>query len=146
MTLPPKKPASRPYHVGYGKPPRDTRFKKGVSGNPGGRPRGITSGRALKLALQEIYRPVKIREGDRVTSLLGFQVAVRQLVAQAAKGNGPALRMLIGQTLKLEQEQEAREVANVEAKLPTADSVTAADRARALAAFITKVESTKKET
>jgi hypothetical protein len=146
MTLPPKKPASRPYHVGYGKPPRDTRFKKGVSGNPGGRPRGITSGRALKLALQEIYRPVKIREGDRVTSLLGFQVAVRQLVAQAAKGNGPALRMLIGQTLKLEQEQEAREVANVEAKLPTADSVTTADRARALAAFITKVESTKKET
>jgi hypothetical protein len=76
MILPPKKPSSRPYNVGYGKPPRDTRFKKGASGNPGGRPRGITSGRALKLALQEIYRPVKIREGDRVTSLLGFQLAM----------------------------------------------------------------------
>jgi hypothetical protein len=54
-----------------------------------------------------------------VTSLLGFQVAMRQLVAQAAKGNGPALRMLIAQTLKLEQDQEAREVADAEAKLPT---------------------------
>jgi hypothetical protein len=32
--------------VGYGKPPTRTRFRKGVSGNPGGRPRGITAGRA----------------------------------------------------------------------------------------------------
>ena len=26
------------YQVGYGKPPRDTRFKRGQSGNPKGRP------------------------------------------------------------------------------------------------------------
>jgi hypothetical protein len=26
------------YEVGYGKPPRSTQFKKGVSGNPKGRP------------------------------------------------------------------------------------------------------------
>ena len=26
------------YEVGYGKPPKNTRFKKGMSGNPGGRP------------------------------------------------------------------------------------------------------------
>jgi hypothetical protein len=101
---------------------------------------------ALKLALQEIYRPVKIREGDRVTSLLGFQLAMRQLVAQAAKGNGPALRMLIGQTLKLEQELEAREVTDAEANQSPADSVTDADRARALAAFLTKIKLTGKET
>ncbi len=28
------------YSVGWGKPPRDTRFKKGQSGNPKGRPKG----------------------------------------------------------------------------------------------------------
>jgi hypothetical protein len=28
-----------PYDVGYGKPPKRTRFKKGRSGNPNGRPR-----------------------------------------------------------------------------------------------------------
>jgi hypothetical protein len=53
--------------------------------------------------------------------------------------------MLIEQTLKLEQDQEVREVTNAEAKLPTADSVTNADRARALAAFLAKVKPTGKE-
>jgi Family of unknown function (DUF5681) len=28
------------YRVGYGKPPLETRFKQGQSGNPRGRPRG----------------------------------------------------------------------------------------------------------
>src|SRR5260370_25732346 len=144
MTLPPKKPHSRPYNVGYGKPPPDARFKKGVSGNPGGRPRGMTSGRALKLGLQEIYRRIKIRDGDRVTSLLGFEVARRKMVAQAAKDNGPAVRMLIEQALKLEQDQDAKEGTDAEAKLSPV--VTDADRARALAAFVTKVKLTRKET
>jgi hypothetical protein len=30
---------SNSYEVGYGKPPKDTQFKKGSSGNPKGRPR-----------------------------------------------------------------------------------------------------------
>lgn len=28
------------YDVGYGRPPEETRFKKGQSGNPRGRPKG----------------------------------------------------------------------------------------------------------
>ena len=31
------------YDVGYGKPPQHTRFKKGCSGHPAGRPRGSTN-------------------------------------------------------------------------------------------------------
>jgi hypothetical protein len=36
--MPPETP--RDYVVGYGKPPLHTRFQKGRSGNPNGRPRG----------------------------------------------------------------------------------------------------------
>jgi hypothetical protein len=53
MTSRPKKALPDTYKVGYGKPPSHTRFRKGVPGNPGGRPRGMTVGRAKRLALQE---------------------------------------------------------------------------------------------
>ena len=56
-----------PYEVGYGKPPKATRFKPGKSGNPGGRPKG--SGKKSRttdavvekmkaLVLEEAYRPI----------------------------------------------------------------------------------------
>jgi hypothetical protein len=144
MSRSPQNSPSRPHDVGYGKPPAHTRFKKGVSGNPAGRPRGITPGRAMRLALKEIFRPVKIREGDRVTELPDFQIVVRQMMAQAAKGSGPTGRMLIEQTLKLEQDLGAREVTVAGASLNAADSITTADRARALAAFFKKIEISQK--
>ena len=83
------------YEVGYGRPPVHTRFAKGKSGNAGGRPRGITPGRATALALKEIYRPVTVREGDKVIKMPAIQAVLRSQVALAAKGNGPAQRALL---------------------------------------------------
>jgi hypothetical protein len=73
MTRHGKKPTADDHEVGYGKPPAHTRFRKGQSGNPGGRPRGITAGRANALALKEAYRSVLVREGDRVMRLPAIQ-------------------------------------------------------------------------
>jgi hypothetical protein len=42
MTSKDRPPSGKKYAVGYGKPPAHSRFRKGVSGNRGGRPRGIT--------------------------------------------------------------------------------------------------------
>ena len=65
----------------YRNPPSEHRFRKGVSGNPKGRPRkshaqvstkigGKPSvgfeDRVKSLAIEEAYRIIKIREGDRV--------------------------------------------------------------------------------
>jgi hypothetical protein len=48
------------YEVGYGKPPRHTRFAKGQSGNPRGRPRGAKNfNTLLEEALDE---PVTVTE------------------------------------------------------------------------------------
>jgi hypothetical protein len=41
-----------PYEVGYRKPPKHSRFSKGVSGNPGGRPKGS---RSFQSIIEELY-------------------------------------------------------------------------------------------
>ena len=136
MSKPPKDSDADAYKVGYGKPPSHTRFRKGVSGNPGGRPRGMTAGRANKLMLREFYRPIKIREGDQVISVPAFQVVARQLVTQAAKGNNPAARTVIEQNNRIEQ--QAIDAAARGTKHRSEAPVSDRARAQALAAFIAK--------
>src|ERR1700722_16174821 len=75
MTTRKQKPA--PYQVGYGKPPLHTRFQKGKSGNPSGRPRRAATERAKALALKEAYRAVTVREGERVAALPAIQAVLR---------------------------------------------------------------------
>ncbi|MEA2760499.1 MAG: aerobic C4-dicarboxylate transport protein [Methylobacteriaceae bacterium] len=65
------------YDVGYGKPPESTRFTKGCSGNPAGRPRGarnkrpaLNEERLKGIILDEAYRTITILFGY-VLSYLG---------------------------------------------------------------------------
>jgi hypothetical protein len=67
----------KPYNVGYGKPPRRSRFRKGVSGNRKGRPKGK---RNIATVLTEILEEeIEITEGGvrkTVTKLdCGFETA-----------------------------------------------------------------------
>ena len=51
------------FEVGYGKPPRHTRFKTGRSGNPRGRRKGQ---RNLAAVLREVLRQtVKVKRGEK---------------------------------------------------------------------------------
>ena len=58
----PSQDTSGACEVGYGKPPRHTQFRKGQSGNPGGRPRRLPVQCANALLLAEAYRSVAIKE------------------------------------------------------------------------------------
>jgi len=116
MTDRPKKPSSGDNEVGYGKPPSRTRFRKGVSGNPGGRPRGMTAGRAKALALKEAYRLIAVREGERVLTMPAIQVVLRNQVALAAKGNGPAQRAILETVQAIERELAAQAIAEDKAE------------------------------
>jgi hypothetical protein len=49
--------------VGYGKPPKATRFRKGRSGNPKGRPSGDEN--LLSVFKRMAMKRIKIREGDK---------------------------------------------------------------------------------
>jgi hypothetical protein len=130
MTCSGKKPPADEHKTGYGKPPVQTRFHKGKSGNPGGRPRGMTAGRAAALALKEAYRLVNVREGDKVLVLPAIQAILRSQIALAAKGNGPAQRTVIEGVQAIERESEAQVAAEnkAEAKKPKMSKLEIARR------------------
>ena len=89
-----------PYEVGYGRPPKATRFKPGKSGNPGGRPEGLRASKSRiadvvvekmkALVLEEAYRPIQIRDGDQLVELPVMQAVLRSEALQAAKKGSSA--------------------------------------------------------
>jgi Family of unknown function (DUF5681) len=112
MSAPEQKQSLNEYDVGYGKPPARSRFRKEQSGNPGGRPRGMTTGRAQALILKEAYRVIRLREGDTVLELPALQVVLRSMITRAAKGSGPLQRAVIAFVREIERESAAQARAN----------------------------------
>jgi len=81
------------YEVGYGKPPTQTRFKPGQSGNPSGRPK---QRRHLRTLIEEaLNETVTIREGDRQRTLPKREALVRTLVNGALMKDVKALQALL---------------------------------------------------
>lgn len=71
--------------VGYGKPPRHTRFEKGRSGNPKGRPKG---GRNKGSVIRSIIdRKVTVRENGRKRRVTVFEALVESMTAKALRGS-----------------------------------------------------------
>jgi hypothetical protein len=81
------------YNVGFGKPPRETQFKKGQSGNPTGRPR---QARALKtdlLDVLDIEVAVSLPGGPERMPMQ--RAMTLSLAAKAAKGDVRAAQAII---------------------------------------------------
>ena len=104
--------------VGYGNPPPEHRFRKGKSGNPGGRPRRakvkpreVNTGFGMKAAEEflrmEAYRPVMLREGEQVIELPAIQAVFRAMGVSAMKGNRFAQKTLAEMVGKMEAEHYA---------------------------------------
>jgi len=108
----------RDYEVGYGRPPRATRFQPGRSGNPQGRPRGARN-LATDLA-EELGETIRIREGDRSLRVSKQRAMLKALVAKALKGDARAASLLIGLVAKV-TDAAASAAAHPDQPLPEAD-------------------------
>jgi len=89
--------------VGYGRPPKTTRFKKGQSGNPKGRPKGSLN--VATVLIKTLSEKVVINENGQRKTVTKFEAALKQLVNKALGSDIRALRLL----LDLARDAEAKQ-------------------------------------
>jgi Family of unknown function (DUF5681) len=88
------------YEIGYGRPPRHTRFRQGRSGNPKGRPRHA---RNLLTDLREVLQQrITVREGGTERRISRQQAVAMRLLDKALKGQLGAIAKVIDLMLRLE--------------------------------------------
>src|ERR1700757_768867 len=83
----------RDYAVGYGRPPRHTRYEKGRSGNPKGRPSGAKN--MSTLFIEALNETVIIAENGGRRKISKRQAIVKQIVNKAAKGDWRCTKLLL---------------------------------------------------
>ena len=92
------------YEVGYGKPPRETHFAKGQSGNPRGRPSGAKNfATLLREALNE---PVIVTENGGRRKVSKRQAIITQLVNRSATADFRAIKILLDIVRDIERQTE----------------------------------------
>lgn len=94
----------RDYSVGYGKPPLHTRFQKGKSGNPKGRPRGKKNmSTLLSTALNASIVVVANGRRKRITKR---EAIVTQLVNKSAAADLKATQIVLAMLHDLESQAD----------------------------------------
>ena len=98
------------YEVGYGKPPKDSRFKLGQSGNPNGRPKGSRNrvpseferNRLHAIIHDEANRMIQIHDAKGKKRYITVkQAVIRAIAVNALKGHQRSQRLfteLVGET------------------------------------------------
>jgi hypothetical protein len=82
------------YEVGYGKPPKRHRFKKGVSANPKGRPKRKAS--SLADIIERVMKaPLPYREGGRSKTASRRQLSLETLMRRALRGDVRSVELLL---------------------------------------------------
>lgn len=107
------------YKVGYRKPPKHTRFRKGTSGNPKGRQRGT---RKLSTVLEEeLAGRITVSEGGQRRTMTRQEAVVKRFVSEALRGNPRAIAVVLQQMALMEREglQQADETPTNERDVAT---------------------------
>lgn len=81
------------YLVGYGRPPSHTRFKKGRSGNPSGRPKQQMKGLSKRLE-EAMAREIEVNLNGETQTMPMEEVIANSLVNKAAKGDLKSVELI----------------------------------------------------
>ena len=92
------------YTVGYKKPPQDTRFKRGRSGNPRGR---LSGSKNLKTVLCDaLNEPIVVTENGGRRKITKREAIIKQLVNQSATADWRAVKILLDLLREIEGQAE----------------------------------------
>ena len=94
----------RHYDIGYGKPPKQSQWKKGQSGNPKGRPRRDRNVSALVAAL--LAQRIVVRTGKTTKRRTRLEHLVHRLFEQALEGDPRLMKMALDEARKDEARGE----------------------------------------
>lgn len=95
--------------IGYGKPPVSSRFKKGESGNPNGRPpKSLNRRKIAETVLNEKQRLNDQPAGGRVLFPV-FELIVMVLKQMAASGHQQATKLYLEKTEKYGRQEPSEE-------------------------------------
>lgn len=129
------------YEVGYGKPPKHTRFRKGQSGNPRGRGKNT---RNLKTELRSVLdETMSLSMAGREVKLSARKAMLLALRNKALKGDTRAIGLMVAMLERLLPETLMEEVRNTVARDDLAIFAEAIDRH--IAARLSGQESEQKE-
>lgn len=85
------------YEVGFGKPPRDSQFKPGHSGNNNGRPKGSKNKNLYDLMVEELDNKIQLKDGTKIAK---GEAAVKQVCNKAASGDHKSIQLIMNATAR----------------------------------------------
>lgn len=119
--------------VGYGRPPKQSRFKPGTSGNPKGRPRRTPTPIA-QLISDVLHAPIEFRRRGVTKTVSRHEFSLMILVEKAVAGDLEAAEAILAVWEYAERHGGGSFVLEVHDWWPDADGQTAKAKARAVKA------------
>lgn len=105
--------------VGFGNPPKHTRFKKGQSGNPKGRPRKtyrVEEAGFASLIAANLNQIVRVKQGGEILEMTQAQVLAQRIMKSAMEGDQKAIEKVLKLLSITEERTTKRALAEAQAK------------------------------